>query len=95
MIPIGGEFVILGQDKLWGNAQRNNVARHTVPALNLAMVQEEHKKCRVQNEHLFVIVTDERFDDKHMLADNEIVISHDLHDMWMGPLLALMRLYNH
>ncbi len=95
IITKGGKFAIFIQDKLSELSQGKNVSGRTVPALMLEAVRSEHEKCKVDTPHLFVVVTDHRFDEQNGLAPNEIVLSHDVHGKWMGPLWALMRLHNH
>ncbi len=95
IITKGGKFVIFIQDKLSEISQGKNVQGTTVPALSVETVRVEHEKCNVDTPHLFVVVTDHRFDHQKELAPNEIVLSHDVHGKWMGPLWALMRLHNH
>ena len=83
------------QDKLSETAQGKNIGGKTVPKRKTETVKEEHEKCNVKEDHLFVLITNERFDQVDDLSENEIVISHDLHNAWMGPLLAVLRLFNH
>jgi hypothetical protein len=45
-----------------------------------------------ETPHLFILITDDNFDN---LKDNEIVLSYSDHAAVMGPLMALLRKFNH
>jgi hypothetical protein len=95
IVPQGGEFVILLQEKQREVAKAKAIAGKAVPSLKVANVRKEHSKCRVDTTHLFVMITDEQFNDFAYLEPNEIVLSHNEHVAVMGPLLALLRKFNH
>jgi hypothetical protein len=91
VVPKGGEWAIVLRE----TATRQQLQDRTVLALSLSEVREEHEKCRVATPHLFVLVTDEDFAESAALEQNEIVVSFRRHAAVMGPLLALLRKYNH
>ena len=95
IVPKGGEFVIFLQEKQRERAKEQMLAERTVPTLKVVTVQEEHKKCDVSTPHLFVLITDEHFEDFADLKSNEVVLPYDQHGAVMGPLLALLRSFNH
>ena len=95
IVPKGGAFVIFLQEKQRERAKEQMLAERTVPTLKVVTVQEEHKKCNVSTPHLFVLITDEHFEDFADLESNEVVLPYDQHGAVMGPLLALLRSFNH
>jgi hypothetical protein len=95
LVPQRAEMVILVQEKQGEVAKRQNQKKRKVHELSIANVRAEHAKCNVKTPHLFVLVTDEDFTDHNELAENEIVVSHRDHAAVIGPLLALLRLFNH
>ena len=58
-------------------------------------VKEEHDKCNVRTKHLFVMITDEHYEQPDLLQENEIVLSPEYDEGGMGCQLALLRLHNH
>jgi hypothetical protein len=95
IVPKVGAFAIFLQEKQRERAKEQVIADRTVPTLKVKTVQEEHEKCNVTTPHLFVMITDERFDAFADLAPNEVVLPYDQHGAVMGPLLALLRRFNH
>jgi len=94
IVPKGGTFVVFLQEKQRERAKEQMLAERTVPTLKVETVQEEHKKCDVSTPHLFVLITDEHFEDFADLKSNEVVLPYDQHGAVMGPLLALLRSFN-
>lgn len=95
IVPKGGAFVIFLQEKQRERAKEQLRGEKTVPTLKAETVREEHAKCDVSTSHLFVLITDERFDAFDELKSNEVVLPCDQHGAVMGPLLALLRRFNH
>jgi hypothetical protein len=95
IVPKGGTFAIFLQEKQRERAKEKLLDGKTIPTVKIESVQEEHEKCKVDTPHLFVLITDERFDAYDQLKANEIVLPYDQHSAMMGPLLALLRRFNH
>ena len=97
MVSKGGDFVVYIQEKQRQGSRDQNVKGNTVPKVTLEAVQEEHEKCNVDQNHLFVMITDDGPDEevKKKLGENELVLTNDTHEFAIGSLLALLRLYNH
>jgi hypothetical protein len=101
IIPRGGERVILIQEKQEQVAKTAALEttpdgkRKRMPSFNVSRVVNEHAKCNVKTNHLFVMVTDADFTDSDKLENNEIVLPGRDHKNAIGPLLALLRLHNH
>jgi hypothetical protein len=87
---------ILIQDKLSETQKKtDSEGKGSNVTFTMSNKKKEHVKCNVKEGHLFVFITDGRFDDKkddNKLSDNEIVIDKSNLKDWMGPLLALVRL---
>jgi hypothetical protein len=94
LIGYNGTIVFI-QEKQREAAKGQQIDCLTVPTLKIQGVRDEHKKCNVQNSHLFVLITDEQFTAYDSLTSNEIVISYKEHEAMMGALLALLRKFNH
>ena len=95
IVSKGGKFVIFLQEKRREVAKRQSAKKQKVPTASYRMVEIEHQKCDVATPHLFVLITDEDFSDQNSLKNNEIVLSYREHSSTIGPLLALLRKYNH
>lgn len=95
MIIMGDVFVIFLQEKQRENAKLQNINQKTVPTLKYEDVAAEHKKCDVETLHLFVLITDEDFKEHEKLHSNEIVVSCKEQDKLLGPLVAMLRKFNH
>ena len=95
IVSKGGAYVVFIQEKQREVAKEQAQKKRKVPTLCYATVKEEHDKCDVSTAHLFVIITDEEFDDFASLRENEIVLSSEMHSAAIGPLLALLRKHNH
>ncbi len=95
IVPKGGDFVVFLQEKQREKAKEQSNKKRKVPELSLEAVRKEHAKCNVSTLHLFVVITDEDFQDAAKLASNEIVLSYLHHAAAIGPLLALLRKFNH
>jgi hypothetical protein len=96
IIPKEGKNVILIQEKQVEVAKLAaiNIRKRKVPSFGCSKVNIEHKI--VPTAHLFVLISDEEFNDKvELLQDNEIVLSGRENATAIGPLLALLRLHNH
>tara|TARA_R110001592_G_scaffold356336_1_gene657993 strand:+ start:578 stop:1177 length:600 start_codon:yes stop_codon:yes gene_type:complete len=85
---------ILIQDKLSETQKKTeSEGKGSNVTFTMTTLKKEHEKCNVEEEHLFVFITDGRFDKKdEKLSNNEIVIDKNNLKDWMGPLLALVRL---
>jgi len=95
MVPKDGQFAIFIQEKQGEGAKEKQLAGKTVPTFKIGDVRREHDKCNVPFRHLFVLITDKGFDAVDKLAPNELVLPYDQHGAVMGPLLALLRKFNH
>jgi len=95
IVPQGGKLVIFLQEKQGEVAKLQNQKKRKVHEFSVANVRDEHAKCDVKTQHLFVLITDEDFTGHDQLAKNEIVVSYRDHASVIGPLLALLRLFNH
>jgi hypothetical protein len=95
IVPKAGTFALIFQEKQGERAKLQQIAGATVPTRCLDDVREEHEKCNVSTSHLFVFITDEDFADCNELQENEIVLSYSHHEAAWGPLLALLRKFNH
>ena len=91
----GGKYVIFIQEKHGEGAKNRANNERKIPTLSYKKVKAEHDKCKVKTPHLFVIITDEVFDSKEKLENNEIVLPSNMHSAAIGPLLALLRKHNH
>jgi len=95
IVPEEGKLVIFLQEKQSEVAKLQNQKKRKVHEFFAENVRKEHAKCDVKTEHLFVLITDEDFTDNNQLEKNEIVVSHRDHASVIGPLLSLLRLFNH
>ena len=95
MISKGGKYAVFFQEKQRKVAKQQALKRRKVPQMNYEKVKKEHEKCNVITPHLFVMITDEDFEDWTNLKENEIVLSPAMHGDAISPQLALLRKHNH
>jgi len=60
-------------------------------SITLKTISLEHLKFSTKKKHLFIIITDQNFEDFQNLKDNEIVIGKSLLVKWMGRQMSFMR----
>ena len=97
IIPKGADNVILIQEKQSELAKQKFLNDTAVPYFGKPLVDFEHNKCNIKTSHLFIIVSDKKFNEKDVskIADNEIVLPMNKHKEALGPLLSLLHLHNH
>ena len=98
MVPVLAEdgFHIHFQEKQNDVAKQQLHNNRVVAKVAKDTVITEHNKCRVQEKHLFVMITDQGVADnvRDSLAENELLVTHDTQKKAIGSLLALLRSFD-
>jgi hypothetical protein len=78
-------------------AKEKRLKNEAAPKVDKESVKNEHEKCRVDDPHLFVYITDKSANDelKENLSQNELLLTYDTQEQAFGTLLTLLRCYNH
>ena len=95
MIGTDGDFAIFFQEKQGVNDKQQNLNNLSVPNAKAKDVQAEHAKCQVGIQHMFVMIADKGAQNGMKLAENELLLTHDMHAKVFGSLVAMLRLFNH
>ena len=98
--PFADSFIlteppIFIQDKQSIVSRKKQIIGDIPKAITKDLMKDEHEKCNIIGDHIFILVTDEkkRDDIDNKLKNNEVLISSENMKEVFGDILALRKLY--